>query len=217
VGYGKIRAGVAEGGLKSDFTVDSPVATLSKKGTWNFGLAYERGTDRFEVFLLDYGLVDALNKITGERRGLVPGELVTQVMRRWLDQVQILRNIPVPDILGQGDVEVAFNRIAQDGLGVLGPGEGRAVLINLSNITARNEFARLAHLLLPSLPTPPPGERPDLRPEGFFGTGRGDQLINVLIEQNSALAQKGFAKPGCYKVRRSALEGWLRNHEQGGR
>jgi len=217
VGYGKIRAGVAEGGLKSDFTVDSPVATLSKRGTWNFGLAYERGTDRFEVFLLDYGLVDALNKITGERRGLAPRELVTQAMRRWLDQAQILRNTPVPDILGQGDIEVAFNRIGLDGLGVLGPGEGRAVLINLSNTTARNEFARLARSLLPPLQPPHAVERPNLRPEGFFGTGRGDQLIDLLIEQNSALSQKGFAKPGHYKFRRSALEGWLRKHDQGGR
>ena len=33
VGYGRMRAGVAEGGLKSDFTVDSPVATLSKRGS----------------------------------------------------------------------------------------------------------------------------------------------------------------------------------------
>ena len=217
VGYGKIRAGVAEGGLKSDFTVDSPVATLSKRGTWNFGLAYERGTDRFEVFLLDYGLVDALNKATGRRRGLVPGELVTQAMRRWLDQVQILRNTPIPDILGQGDIEVAFNRIGQDGLGVLGPGEGRAVLINLSNTTARNDFARLARSLLPPLQPPHAVERPGLRPEGFFGTGRGDQLIDLLIEQNSALPQQGLATPGCYKFRRSVLEGWLRKHDQGGR
>jgi hypothetical protein len=220
VGYGKIRAGVAEGGLKSDFTVDSPVATLSKRGTWNFGLAFERGTDRFEIFLLDYGLVDALSKITGERRGLKPGELVTQAMRRWLDQAQILRNVSVVDILGQSDIQIAFNRIRQDGLGVLGPGEGRAVFIDLSNVSARNEFARLARGWLAPGGVAHGVERPTqalVRPEGFFGTGRGDQLIDLLIEQNTFLVDKGFAKPGCYKVRRSALESWLKSHDRGNR
>ena len=57
-----VRAGVAEGGLKSDFTIDSPVATLSKRGTWNFALYYERETERFEISLLDRGLVEAIDK-----------------------------------------------------------------------------------------------------------------------------------------------------------
>jgi hypothetical protein len=219
VGYGKIRAGVAEGGLKSDFTVDSPVATLSKRGTWNFGLSYERGTDRFQVFLLDQGLVDALNKLTGYRRALERGELVTQAMRRWLDQAQILRNVPVPDILGQGDIEVAFNRIGQAGLGVTGPGQGRAVLINLSNSSASEEFARLIRRRLQPLPglPPLPGGLPRARPEGFFGTGRGDQLIDIMIDTGSSLSQNGFAKPGTYNFRRSALETWLQSHNQPGR
>jgi len=54
--------------------VDSPVATLSKRGTWDFGLFYERGTDRFEIFLLDQGLVDAFSKLTGQHRQVLPQE-----------------------------------------------------------------------------------------------------------------------------------------------
>ena len=211
VGYGRIRAGVAEGGLKSDFTVDSPVATLSKRGTWNFGLFYERATDRFEVFLLDQGLVEAFDKVAGVRRELLPREAVTQTMRRWLDEAQIRRNVPIPDILGQGEIEIAFNRLRQDGLGVLDAAGGRAVLIDLSTSFAQQEFSRLLTTRVPVVPPAPRISRgPFVRPEGFFGTGRGDQLIDVVIEANNPLSQKGLARPGTYKFRRSVAEDWLR-------
>lgn len=217
VSYGKIRAGVAEGGLKSDFTVDSPVATLSKRGTWNFGMSYERATDRFEIFLLDRGLVDALNKITGQQRRVQPGQAVTQAMRRWLDEVQTRRNVSVIDILGQEDMEIAFNRIKQDGLGVVNVGGGQAQLINLSTPLARTQFAEMVEQTLRMTPPTtfvrPPG--PIVRPEGFFGTGRGDDLIRVIIDQNNPLVQRGLARPGTYSIRRSALEGWLKAHGRG--
>ncbi|MBN2447558.1 MAG: hypothetical protein JXO22_12570 [Phycisphaerae bacterium] len=214
VGYGKIRAGVAEGGLKSDFTVDSPVLTLSKRGTWNFGLAYTRGTDEFEVFLLDRGLIEALNKITMQRRQVLPREAVTQAMRKWLDQAAIARNVAIADILGQSDIDVAFNRLRNDGLGVMGPGQGSQVLINLSQPSARQSFSNLAQQALPigtGGQTTPTGTT-FRRPEGYFGTGRGDQLINVVIDKSSDLARQGFAKPGNYQFRRSTLEGWLQNN-----
>lgn len=213
VGYGRIRAGVAEGGLKSDFTVDSPVATLSKRGTWGLTLFYERATDYFDIGLTDRGLLEVINKLTQQRRLVNPKEVVTQAMRTWLDQAQFERNISVPDILGQADIEVAFNRLQHNGLGVLRPGEGRAVLINLSNRFARGRFAELARyalrlrLLQPSQPT-----LDRLQREGFFGTGRGDELIDILIKDSGPLAQRGFAKPGSYRFRRAALEKWLRDH-----
>ena len=214
VGYGRIRAGVAEGGLKSDFTVDSPVATLSKRGTWNFGLAFERGTDRFEAFLLDRGLVDVLKKITRDERGLLPGELVTEAMRRWFDEAQIRRNVAIADILGQEDIEVAFNRLNNDGLGVLGPGGGRAVFLNLTSGVAQRNFAQLIGPLLRTPIQVQPIQAGNLRPEGFFGTGRGDQLLEVVIQQNNPLAQAGLAKAGRFKFRRSALEGWMKNYNK---
>ena len=206
VGYGRIRAGVVEGGLKSDFTVDSPVATLSKRGTWNFGLFYERSTDRFEIFLLDQGLVEAFDQVTGTRRTVLPRELVNQTMRRWMDQVQLLRNVPVPDILGQGDIEVAFNQLRQGGLRVLDPEGGVEVLLDLRNAGALDLFARMARAGLG------PVDRPTatvVHPEGYFGTGRGDELIPIIIQANSPLAQQGLARPGTYQIRRSALENWL--------
>lgn len=207
VGYGRIRAGVVEGGLKSDFTVDSPVATLSKRGTWNFGLFYERGTDRFEIFLLDQGLVEAFDRITRERRTVLPREQVTQAMRRWMDEVQLLRNVPIPDILGQGDIEVAFNQLRQGGLRVLDPEGGVEVLIDLRHAAALDYFERLARLRVGTVT--PPTVAAGVHPEGYFGTGRGDELIPIIIQTNSPLVQQGLARPGTYQFRRSTLEGWL--------
>ncbi len=214
LGYGRLRAGVAEGGRQSSFTVDSPVATLSKRGTWNFGMFYERGTDRFQVFLLDRGLVEALDEVTRERRTLRPQQLVTEAMRRWADQAGILRNVPISDVLGQSDVELAFNTLQNDGLGVLDPGGGRNVLIDLSNSSARQEFANL--LQSRGVRLSPidggGGQGSVLRPEGLFGTGRGDELIPVMIDSGSDLVTKGYARPGRYSFRRAALENWLRDN-----
>jgi hypothetical protein len=217
VGYGRIRAGVAEGGLRSDFTVDSPVATLSKRGTWGFTLFYERDTEYFDIGLTERGLVEAINKLTRQRRVVNPREVVTSAMRLWLDQAQFERNVAVPDILGQGEIEVAFNRLQQDGLGVLQPGGGKAVLIHLPGKEPRARFADALRRNLPPRPHvgPLPDVRRRLRPEGFFGTGRGDELVEVLIEQSDPLVQRGFAKPGRYKFRRSAIEGWLREYNRG--
>ncbi|MGE3182311.1 MAG: hypothetical protein AB7N71_11830 [Phycisphaerae bacterium] len=213
VSHGRIRAGVAEGGLTSDFTVDSPVATLSKKGTWDFGLFYERGSDRFEIFLLDYGLVEALSKVTNEVQRLQPGEAVTQAMRRWGDEAQLRRNIALVDLFGQDNVELAFNRIRNDGLGVIDPGSGKSDLLNLRNTNATAEFRNLVDNQIRATPlviTPPPILPPTfVRPEGFFGTGRGDELLNVIIDQNNFLAREGYARPGTFRFRRSALEGWM--------
>ena len=215
VGYGKVRAGVSEGGLKSDFTVDSPVATLSKRGTWGFSLYYERETDAFEVGLTDFGLVQALSKITGESRNVQPGQLVTQAMRRWLDQVQLFRNVPIADVLGQSDIEVAFNRLDSDGLGVTNPGSGRGAVVSLTNQGARTDFGRtIQQALMTQVITGDlniAGSTP-LRSEGFFGTGRGDQLISFVIDSRNPLAQKGAMRPGIYRFRRDALEGWMKNY-----
>lgn len=212
VGYGRVRAGVAEGGLKSDFTVDCPVATLSKRGTWDFGLFYERGTGRFEIFLLDQGLIEAFHKITRDRRELLPGQVVTQVMRRWADEAQLRHNIPVVDVLGQSDIEVAFNTLQESGLRVLDPQRGHTVLIDLRGNLGSELFADLLRSTL--TPLPPGAGGPPPRPEGYFGTGRGDELIPVVIGSGSPLAQKGLAQPGTYRFRRAALESWLSARER---
>jgi hypothetical protein len=216
LGFGRIRAGVAEGGLRSSFTIETPVATLSKRGTWDFGIFYERGTQRFEAFLLERGLVDVLNELTQERRGLERGQLVTQAMWRWFDYADMRRTVVVSDLLGWDDVEVVFSQLRQSGLGVIDPSGNRRTLIDLRGSLAQQQFARLIGQQLAPLAALPvlaidPGPFP--RAEGFFGTGRGEQLIPILIQAGSPLAQKGFARPGRYVFPRSALERWLQVHK----
>ena len=212
VGYGRIRAGVVEGGLKSNFTVESPVATLSKRGTWNFGLFYERSTDRFEIFLLDHGLVDAINQLTHEQRRVNTGEWVTNAMRRWADQAQLSRNVAISDFLGQADASVAFNRLREDGLRVLNPEGGQTVLINLSSAQSQSAFASTLRNALPPVLTVLPGAQGQARGEAFFGSGRGEQLVPVILGKDSTLVQQGLAQPGTYNFSRSAVEGWLKQH-----
>ena len=108
-------------------------------------------------------------------------------------------------------MHVAFNRMQQDGLRVLNPEGGQTVLIDLSTSSSRAAFSNLARRNLPQAgPQTPVGRQ--ARPEGFFGTGRGDQLIPLFIGPDSPLAQKGMARPGTYTFRRSALETWLKNY-----
>lgn len=212
VGYGQVRAGVVEGGLKSDFTVSSPVATLSKRGTWGFGLYMQR-PDTFQIFLLDEGLVDAFNNVTGGKRTVLPGELVDSTMKRWALLASKLSNIAMVDILGQSDIDVAFNTLQQDGLRVVNPEGGNTVLLNLSNPTAANRFADRARQAIetPSL-LPGRGDLERDRPEGFFGTGRGEQLIPVVIPIGSELTQLGV-KAGTYRFPRPVIEQWLANRK----
>lgn len=218
--YGQVYGGSlppSEGGRRSDLVIDSPAATLSKRGTEGFGLFYERYTGRFEVFLLDSGLVDVLNRVTLESRTIQPGELVNDAMRRWFDQVQIARNVPVADVLGQGEFNIAFNRLDNQGLGVLSPGTGRFVFIDLSANFARDSFFLQARDALSVLPQTGPFNAQlggVIRPEGFFGTGRGDQLVQFVLDRGNDLVQKGAARPGRYLIRRDAVQNWVNNYQQ---
>lgn len=209
VGYGQVRAGVVEGGLKSDFTVSSPVATLSKRGTWNFGMNVR--PFQYEVFLLDQGLVTALDRASGRQRDVRPGEFVDSSMRRWVQLANRLQNVPISDILGQSDIEVAFNRLDQDGLKILNPEGGATTLIDLRPPQFAADFRQLAQNALRGSDLPPPvidiGQR--VRREAIFGTGRGELLAPIVIDRASELAQRGAAKPGTYRFSRSALQGWL--------
>ncbi len=104
--YGTVRAGVAEGGLRSDFQIDSPVATLSKRGTWNFSLWVERGTGRFEAKLADRGLLEILHKATGRTQFVAMKQSVNQAMMNWARTIQFNRQVVVADAFSQTDDEL---------------------------------------------------------------------------------------------------------------
>lgn len=191
LGYGMLRAGVGEGGAKSEVTVDTPNATLSKRGTWNYGIEYERGTGRYRAFVLDSGVASVLHKGKGIRREVTVGQSVTDAMRLWSDESQIRRNVPIPDVLGQEDIQIAFSRRNNSGLGLLQPGEGQRPIFDFTQRTDAGGFSlfnrRQGSPPIINGPRPIQRDFPAIqRPEGDFGTGRGGDLIGSLVGRRAS-------------------------------
>jgi hypothetical protein len=88
LGYGAVRGGTTEGEVTSDFIVDSAVATLAKRGTEGWEFWVEPYTGRFRVSLAESGLVEALQKLTGQRRLVRPGEYANHlnIGAMWIQQ-----------------------------------------------------------------------------------------------------------------------------------
>ncbi|MBN1342726.1 MAG: FecR domain-containing protein [Phycisphaerae bacterium] len=173
--YGEVRAGVAEGtGLRSDFKIDSPVATLSKRGTWNFSLRVERTTGRFSARLADRGLVEVLNKRTGRSQQIGPNQWLNQAMLAWAETAKFERQIPVVDAFGQTSEELLALFTTNTGrTGLQPPGTftssstGRSTGATSPTIQASN-VNRTAYNLI-SVPTI--GGGPVRSNDGDFGTG----------------------------------------------
>jgi hypothetical protein len=176
LGHGAVRAGVQETTLRSDMTIETPTAVLSKRGTMDFGISYEPGTGRFRVYLAREGLVEILDKLSSEARLVRPGQYVTQAMMRWIETVAFDRWIPVVDTYGLTDAEQLFNRLQDSGLTVVDPGGGHAVMTlrgrDVTPLTAEFNAAR-PQLGIPPVQVVSPGEGVIVRPEGNFGTGPG--------------------------------------------
>ncbi len=174
LGHGIVRAGVAETTLRSDMTIETPAATLSKRGTMDFGIQYEPSSQRFRVFLDREGLIQILNKMTEQSRTVRPGQYVTQAMQRWIDTASDDRWVPVVDTVGMTDAEAIFNTLQNTGLGVVEPGGGSTILT-----FSGRDIGELASALNAQRargqagPTVPAGNGIINRPEGNFGTGSG--------------------------------------------
>ncbi len=170
LGHGAIRAGVAETTLRSDMTIETPTATLSKKGTIDFGIEYEPSTGRFRIFLAREGLVEALNKLTAERRYVLPGQYVTQVMARWIQTATFDRHVAMADMFGVNANEQWFNALNGSGLGVVEPGGGS--LAGDLGPGAGGQFTGTQFTGSTSpITSILPGSGVVARPEGNFGTG----------------------------------------------
>lgn len=130
LGYGAIRAGVAEGEVRSDMEISCPVATLSKKGTDIFRFEYRNNRWSMALSPLGRGQIQAIQHrysgIVGGRRwtggpmmtrNVFAGQLVTHAMARTIDTTVFNRNINVRDIFGLEDIEIKFQNVLGNGLG----------------------------------------------------------------------------------------------------
>lgn len=171
MGYGAIRAGVSEGTVQSDMTIETPAATLTRRGTWNFGIEYEAVTGRFVIYLEGDGLVEALNKLTEEQRLLERGQYVTEAMIRWIETADFDRYIPIPDWAGMTDTDWEFNVRNESGRTVLNVGGGSNAW-SQARLEPVNPVTRTGVPVFPLIPIlVPPGRGVVDRPEGNFGTG----------------------------------------------
>jgi len=89
--YGAVHGGSTELRFRSNLTVASPVATMAKRGTDGWRFASEAQTGRFQISLARHGLVEALQRLSGDRvvsRLILPGEYanVANIAGMWLKQ-----------------------------------------------------------------------------------------------------------------------------------
>ena len=124
--YGAVRAGVAEGATRSDMEIESPVATLSKKGTDIFRYEYVNGRYNISLSEQGRGMLQAIqNNRTGfsamNSRFITPGQSITHLLARAIDSMQFDRNVNVSDVFGLGNADQLFTMINDRGFGFLLP------------------------------------------------------------------------------------------------
>lgn len=124
LGHGTIRAGVAEGALRSDLTIDSTVATLSKRGTWGFEMS--KFGSNVRMSLADRGLVEAIYKLTNQRRLVSPGQFVDNrsIARMWIMTAKFQQAFSMYQFAGLTGAEYKDNHLNTTGLAVVEPAPG---------------------------------------------------------------------------------------------
>lgn len=180
LGYGTVRGGSSEGEIKSDVIVDSPVATLAKRGTEGWELEVEPMTGRFRVSLAEYGIVEAIQKTVDGRaaqsRTVLPSQYATQanIANMWVNQNIFNRNVTFYSPEAQTKSESEFATQNNRGLNVLAPGSGVDVVSSSQRVSAQSILNSANNNIPPNfLPANTAiGLRSPLgRPEGNFGTG----------------------------------------------
>ena len=207
LGYGAVRGGSTETALRTDFIVDSPVATLSKRGTEGWRMAVEPYTGRFNVSLAVSGLVEAVSRATGQSRLVAPGEYASfeNIGSMWVKQELFDRTVMfvAEESLTLEDLDFVAEHAT--GLGVLAPGGG-AEMMALSGRDA-------AEFILDMIDKRRPGGRPDTmmiqgrainRPEGNFGIG---STFSILTERKSRQAGRDII-PRAWKLTRRDYSQW---------
>ncbi len=180
LGYGTVRGGSSEGEFRSDVIVDSPVATLAKRGTEGWEINVEPGTRRFRISLAEHGLVDARQKLIGGRaksRLVRPGEYVTEtnIANLWINQDIFNRVVAFYSPGSVTEADAAFDAANNSGYAVLAPGGGSAVFDLSGRVNAEFVLSQIAASGIGGGPLPTLAiGRPGVigRPEGNFGTSR---------------------------------------------
>ncbi len=173
---GAIRAGVIESTTRSDFLIEAPTATLSKKGTDIFRFEYQNGRFRMSLSSQGRGLVQAIkykfnnsgNIVDAKSRFVTRGQFVTQQMMRAIDNVKYDRDIQVLDFVGLTQEE-RLNLLFNNGLAILLP-----FADNSANFLGSPFLTGGINVDGGQRPTLPPIDGGAIAtPDGDFGVGQG--------------------------------------------
>lgn len=196
--YGAVRAGVAEGGTRSDMEIEAPTATLSKKGTDIFRI--ESHGSKFLISLSEQGrgLLQAIQtQSTGytnydRSRFVTPGQYVTQRMAMAVDNIVFDRRVNITDAFGLMGNEELFTLLNSRGFGFLIPngaftGAFQVQPWQLDQAQGFNQFQRSTAQALNSLV----GQLPRIntgQSSGDFGIGQGS--LPSVVAQQRKIAQR---------------------------
>jgi len=176
LGSGAIRAGVIESTTRSDFLIEAPTATLSKKGTDIFRFQYQNGRFRMSLSSQGRGLVQAIkykfnnsgNIVDAKSRFVTRGQFVTQQMMRAIDNVKYDRDIQILDFVGLTQEE-RINLLFNNGLAILLP-----FADNSANFLGSQFLTGGIDVDGGQRPTLPPLDGGMIAaPDGDFGVGQG--------------------------------------------
>ncbi len=170
--------------------MDSPVATLAKRGTEGWQMQVEPMTGRFKISLAEYGLVEAIHKLRGAKRTsrtVRPGEYATDtnIANMWIKQDIFDRNVTFYQADAVTVADADFSAASTRGFGVMAPGGGSTLVDTSARVNADFVLEQIATNfpgggLPPTTVIVPSG--PVARPEGNFGTG---QTFRVLIPETA--------------------------------
>ena len=182
LGYGTVRGGSTEGTIKCGVIVDSPIATLAKRGTEGWEIQVEPGLGRFRISLAEFGLVDAIQKLGGDRtrsRIVRPGEYATQadIANMWIQQDIFNRVVYFYEPTSVSEADAEFMSENASGYSALAPGGGTALIDLSGRVSAEFVLSQTAGGLPGGSPDMAVGVRPRIRPEGNFGTPRTFRAI----------------------------------------
>ncbi len=179
--YGKIKAGVAEGQVRSDMEIKCPVATLSKRGTDIFEFSYGNGRFKMALSMHGRGMLQAIQskrgssgQLLGTRSRLVtPGQRVTQRMLLAVDNARFDRNVQITDLFGLSMNDQLFTLLNDRGFGFLFP-QGSS-LVNVRGTQTGPQGADLLGGAQSggSLTTPQGNAGRQGQRHGDFGIGQG--------------------------------------------
>ncbi|NOT02867.1 MAG: hypothetical protein HOP29_19885 [Phycisphaerales bacterium] len=181
LGYGTIRGGSTEGELRTEVVVDSTVATLAKRGTEGWEIEIEPTTGFFRGSVARLGLIEMIQKLTGQSRLVRANQYVNteSIRRMWISQTVFDRAVRFYDGASVSESESKFASENTGGASVVSPDASEA-----NQVTKRLDpgFVTSLQAAQASNQTTPQFAPPlfRLRPEGDFGFP--PTLSNLLNE-----------------------------------